>query len=197
MSIPPRPREMEQAPDPLRRAIRVRAALDHLALLADRLRAAHRAVGRHLPDRLAAVAGVDDRAHDLRDDVAGALEHDGVADAQVLAPDLVDVVQRGVAHRGAAHDDRGDVRDRGHGADAADVDLDLLELGGDLLGGELVGGRPARRARHEAQLLLLGQRVDLDHDPIGLVVEVLALLGPLLGVGDHRVDPLDPPRCSG
>ena len=189
MSSPPRPAEVQQAADPLRRAVRVRAALDDLALLAQRLGAAHRAVRRHLPDRLGAVAGVDDRGHDLRDDVAGPLEDDRVPDPQVLAPDLVDVVERRVADRRAADEDRRHVRDRGHRAGAPDVDLDLLELRGDLLGRELVRRRPARRAADEAELSLLRERVDLDDDPVGLVLEVLALLGPLLGVGDDLVDP--------
>ena len=39
---------------------------------------------------------------DLRDHVAGALQHHGVADADVLAGDLVLVVQRGVLHQHAA-----------------------------------------------------------------------------------------------
>ena len=145
--------EVEQAADPLRRAVGVRAALHDLALLAQRLRPAHRAVRRHLPDGLGAVASVDDRGHDLRDHLPGPLEHDRVADAQVLAPDLVDVVERRVADGRPADEDRGHVRDRGHRACAPDVDLDLLELRGDLLGGELVRRRPARGAADEAELL--------------------------------------------
>jgi hypothetical protein len=148
-------------------------------------------VRRHLPDRLGAVARIDDRAHHLGDDVAGTLEHDRVADPQVLAPDLVDVVERRVAHGRPADEDRGDMRDRGHGAGPPDVDADLLELRGHLLGRELVGGRPARGARDEAEPLLVGQRVDLDDDPIGLVVELAARLGPLLGEGDDLLDALD------
>ncbi len=77
---------------------------------------------------------------------------------------------------------------------AADVDLDLLQLRGDLLRRELVGGRPAWRAGHEAERCLVRERVDLDDDPIGLVVEIAARIGPLVDVGDHVLDPLDAPN---
>ena len=145
--------EVQQAAHPLRRAVGVRAALHHLALLAERLGAAHRAVRRHLPDGLGPVSSVDDRGDDLRNDLAGTLEDDRVADSKVLAPDLVDVVERRVAHGRPTDEDRGHVRDRGHRAGPPDVDLDLLELRRDLLGRELVRGRPARRAADEPELL--------------------------------------------
>ena len=41
----------------------------------------------------APVAVLDQRRHDLRDHVAGALDHDAVADPKVLAGDVVLVVQ--------------------------------------------------------------------------------------------------------
>ena len=138
--------EVEQATDALRRAVRVRAACHDLALLALGARPTYRARRRHLPRHLVAIAGIHDRAHDLGDHVACALEDDRVADPQVLAPDLVDVVERCVAHGRATHEHRGDVGDRGHGTGPAHVHLDRLELRGDLLGRELVGGRPARCA---------------------------------------------------
>ena len=47
-----------------------------------------------------------DHGKDLRDDVAGALQHHGVADANILARDLVLVVQRGALHQHAADIDR-------------------------------------------------------------------------------------------
>ena len=42
----------------------------------------------------------------LRDHVAGALDHHGVADADVVPRDLVVIVQRGVLHDDAADGDR-------------------------------------------------------------------------------------------
>ena len=70
----------------------------HRALVAHDRRAADRAVRRHLELALVARAPLDDRPDDLGDDVASLLEHDVVADADVLAAHLVQVVQRGPRH---------------------------------------------------------------------------------------------------
>ena len=59
-------------------------------------------------------------AHDVRDDVAGALEQHRVADADVLALDLVHVVQRDVADGDAADRHRLELGDRRQHAGAAD-----------------------------------------------------------------------------
>ena len=66
------------------------------------------------------VAAFGEDAHDVGDDVAGALEQHGVADADVLALDLVHVVQRDVANRHAADRDRLELGDRRQHAGAAD-----------------------------------------------------------------------------
>ena len=120
-----------------------------------------------------------------------------VPDPQVLAPDLVDVVERGVSYGRAAHEHRLDVRDRGQRPGPPDVDLDRLQPGRHLLGRELVGDRPARRAGDEPQPLLLGQRVHLDDHAIGLVLEVVALVLPLLDEGEDLVHALAPSRRAG
>jgi hypothetical protein len=80
---------------------------------------------------------------DLRDDVAGALQDHRVADAQVAALDLVGVVERGVDDGDAADGHGAEAGDGGQGAGAADLDVDGLQDGARLLGGELVGDGPA------------------------------------------------------
>ena len=76
---------------------------------------------------------VGDDADDLRDDVAGALHDHRVADAHVLARDLVLVVQRGVGDDDAADGDRLEPGDRRQRAGAADLDVDAVEDGRRLL----------------------------------------------------------------
>ncbi len=129
---------------------------------------------------------------DLRDHVAGALDDDGVADAQVLAGDLVGIVQGGVLHHHAADGDRGEPGHGRHRAGAADLDVDGLQDGAGLLGGELAGHRPARRARDEAQAILPVQAIDLvDH-----AVDIEGQMRPLAlhrGIGGQQaLDALHP-----
>ena len=114
---------------------------------------------------------LQDHAHDLRNDVAGALDHDRVADAHILARDLVFVVQRGVLHHHAADRDGLQFRDRRELAGAADLDVDVEQHGFGLLGREFVRDGPARAARHEAQPLLQIEAVDLVDDAVDVVAE--------------------------
>ena len=110
-----------------------------------------------------------DRQH-LRDDVAGALHGDRVADADIdglalivdaqrltvaaEAADVVLVVERRVLHDDAADGDRLQPRDGGQRAGAPDLDVDGEELRRRLLGRELVRDRPARRAGAQAEARL-------------------------------------------
>ncbi len=73
----------------------------------------------------------------------------------------------------------------------ADVGHDVLDHGLDLLRRELVGDGPARRPADHAQAALLVEPVDLDHDAVGLVGQVVARLLPALRERDAR------PRCRG
>ena len=109
--------------------------------------------------------------HHLGNDIACAADDHAVANAQAQARNLGHVVQRGIAHGDTAHEDRLQPGYRGNGAGAAYLELHVPHLGGNFLGGELVGHCPARRAGVEAQLRLQLQPVHLDHGAIDLVVQ--------------------------
>jgi len=139
---------------------------------------------------------VEHHVDHLRNDVAGALDDDGVADpdiaalAQLLAvaadtPDVILVVQRDVLHDDAADANRLQLADRREGAGAADLDLDIPEHGHGALGRKLVRDRPARRARHEAEPFLPVEAVDLVDDAVDVVVEPGPLLLDLAMKGDQ------------
>src|ERR1700676_2953354 len=79
---------------------------------------------------------VDHDIADLGNDVAGALDHDGVADPDVAAlaqlfavaanaPDVILIVQRDVLHDHAADADRLELADGSERAGAADLDFDI------------------------------------------------------------------------
>ena len=135
------------------------------------------------PDRLRENIGlragrplVQHDREDLRNDVAGALHDDRVADAHVLARDLVLVVQGGVGDDDAADRHGLELGDRRQRAGASDLDLDRLDDRRRLFGGKLMRGRPARRARHEAEPLLQREVVDLVDDAVDVVAERRPLL---------------------
>ena len=92
----------------------------------------------------------EDRTDDLGDDVAGAPDDDRVALAHVLARDVVLVVQRGERDVGAADEDGLEHRERGRPSGPPDADHDVAQDRGLLFRRELVGDRPARRARRRS-----------------------------------------------
>ena len=171
-----------------RRASRIRAVHADRALVLHDCRAAHRAGLRHREFAFRPGPLLDERAHDLGDHVAGLLQDDAVADADVLAPDLVEVVERRPGDGRTGHLGRREVGDRRERSRPPDVRDDVLDRALDLLGRELVGDRPARRAADHAQSLLLVEAVDLDDDAVGLVRQVVARLAPALGEGDDALD---------
>ncbi len=122
---------------------------------------------------------------DLRDDVAGPLHHDRVADPHVLAGDLVLVVQRRVRDDDAADGDGPELGDRRQRAGAPDLDLDRLQHRRRPLGRELVRHRPAGRARDEAEPLLQREIVDLVDDAVDVVAEARALGFDRAVMGEH------------
>ena len=176
-------REMLEALDRLRRTDERAGAAAHdvrfaglLVDLAQSRRAADRAgLGEDIGLRVRRPLVEHDREH-LRDDVAGALHHHRVADAHVLARDLVLVVQGGVGDDDAADGHGLELGDRRERAGAADLDVDRLDDRHRLLGWELVRDRPARRARDEAEPLLQREIVDLVDDAVDVVAERRPLL---------------------
>ena len=94
---------------------------------------------------------------DLRDDVAGPLHHDGVADPHVLAGDLVLVVQRRVRDDHAADGDGPELA-TGVSAPVRPTWISIVsQQRRRPLGRKLVRHRPAGRARDEAEPLLRAQ----------------------------------------
>ena len=145
------------------------------------------ALSRHDEGTLGSVARVLDGGDDLGDDIAGLAQDDEVADEDALAGDLLGVVQ-GRARNVRARDQHG-FHDavRGHAAGAPHLDADVEQARVDLLGRELVGGRPARRARGRAEGTLQVQVVNLDDDAVDLVDEAVAVHADL---GDALFDGL-------
>jgi hypothetical protein len=159
--------EVEQRLLALRRAIEAAAAAMHcLVLVLDDGGAADRTLLRKLEQGDARGTQLGAHRDHLRDDVARAAHHHGIADAHVLAAQLAFVVQRRVGHRHAADEDWLQACHWRERTGAADLHFDAEYFGGLLLGGILVGEREARRARHVAQALLPIEPVHLVDDAV-------------------------------
>src|SRR5947209_880784 len=128
--------------------------------------AADRASARH-PEALPGQPrpGLAHRHH-LGNDVARAPDHHRVSYPYVLAAQLVLVMQRRAAYRDAADEHRLQLRHRRERAGAPDLHLDRLHLGDLFLWRVLVRDRPARLARHVAELALQTQVVHLVDDAV-------------------------------
>ena len=101
------------------------AAVSGFAFFPKDRRTAYRAVVRHDEAPLLAVALFRQDLHNVGNHVAGALDDDGVADADVFAFDFVHVVQRGALDRDAADGHRLQAGDRRQSAGAAHLGLDV------------------------------------------------------------------------
>ena len=119
------------------------------------------------------------------DHVSSAANDDRVAFPDVLALDLVFVVQRGGADRDAAHEHGLEEGERSHHPGPSRVDADLAQQGGPLLGRELVRDGPAGRVAGRPQLLLKGDLIHLHHHAVDLVVDRVAAALPPLAVVEH------------
>ncbi len=149
----------------------------------------------HDEGTLGAVAQFDHRTEHLGNDIAGLAQYDRVADQHALQLDDVLIVERRLTHDAARDARRLHDGERSRTAGAADRDDDVEQLGVDLLGRVLVGDRPARCAAGRSELVVQREFVDLDHDPVDLVLDVVAVAPVVLdelirrrrGVGDLEV----------
>jgi hypothetical protein len=108
--------------------------------------------------------------------------------ADVLALEVLLVMERRGAHRDAADMDGLEHGEREQVSGAADVPDDLVELRGRGGRSELPGDRPAWLPPGDAQLALQAAVVDLDDDSVDLEVERLAAALPPAAALGHLVD---------
>ena len=178
---------LEAAPQP-RRAGRVLAPPHHFFLVAPQRASAHRTRRGHRPRLRVIRTQAEHRRDHPRDDVARFLDDDRVARADILARDVLGVVQRGHRDRGARKEDRLEDRIRRDRAGASDVDVDSLNLRMRLLCRELERRRPPWKLRGRPEPLAQCEVVDFHDDPVRLEVERSAFLRPFGAERDHVVD---------
>ena len=155
----------------------------------DRRRAAHRAAFRR-PGQGRAPLVLDDvrrRRDDLRDDVTGAYHDHVLAGADVLAHDVLLVVERRHLDRHPRH---GHGREHGVRVQVAElprVPHHFLQPRHRRGRWELPGDRPARVAPDRAEPALKLEIVDLDHGAVDLEVELAPARLPGPALRDHLV----------
>ena len=113
----------------------------------------------------------------MGNDVAGFVDDNGVADAEIKAGDFVGVVEAGVADGAAGNHDGVKQGDGSGGAGATDRDDDVADAGGGLFGGKLEGNGGARGLADDAEGAIDGAVIDFDHHAIGVKGEGLAVVG--------------------
>ena len=168
----------------------VGTAVHRVAFVLDHGGAADGADLGHLKYSLVSGTAGHHRPHHLRDYVSGPLHHHVVTNANVLALDVLLVVQRGVADRGPADHHR---LQNGVGVETAgapDVDANVQQSGDDPLRRKFVGDCPAGLPTGHAQRILIGEGIDLHHHSVGLVAQVVAALQPGMVVIRHLVQGL-------
>src|ERR1700731_2931417 len=109
-----------------RRAIRIDAEVADLPLLVDDRCAALGAIRRHL-ERLRARMPLLGDANHVRNHVAGALDQYGVALTNILAANLVEVVQGSIRNRHARELHGTKLADWSQRSNPADLHVDLLD----------------------------------------------------------------------
>ena len=178
---------------------RVDAVVHHLILRLHYRLPADGAGLRHLKDLLVPGPEFLDRTHHLRYDVPRPLDDDRIAFTDVLAMDVLFVVQSSVAD-GHATDVHGFQFGVGvEGARPPHIDADSQQLGDPFVGGELVRDGPPWSVGDLSQGELLCEAVNLDHYTVGLVVQCLPLIQPLLMESQSLLEiiaELDIVRCG-
>ena len=155
-----------------------------------------RAEGGELPLGETARTLGEHRADHLGNDIAGLADHDEVARTDVFQADLVLVVERRHGDRGAADEHRLQYGERCGATGAADRDLDVEETGGALLWRELERDRPTGRPRGVTELDALREVVDLHHDTVDVVVEIVAVLLPVTTERDDLLESVHHPHLG-
>ncbi len=143
---------------------------------------------RRLNDHFLAGAQLDHRTNHVGDHIARTLDQHAVADADVLLGDVVEVVQRGLAHDHPTDLNRIEHGVGGEHAGAPHVDARVAHDGGHLARREFERQRAARVFPYHAQVGRQAQVVDLDHHAVGLEGQRFAQVVPFLQRGEHRIE---------
>ncbi len=133
-------------------------------------------------------AKVGEDFEDFGDDVAGFVNDDAVADAEVFALDLVFVVKSGAGNGRAIDEGWFEDGDGCDGAGAADLEEDIEDAAGDFLGGEFVSDGVARGFGGLPHLGLGFEVVDFDDDAVDVIRQFLAFFNPTMAMGDDLFD---------
>ena len=159
----------------------------HLPLLAGHGGRADGTVLGHVEDFFGTVAFLRQHLHDRRDDIACLLDEDPVTDPQILARDLLLIVEGRTGDRAAGDSDRLEFGHRREYAAAADLDGDVEEAGRCLLRLVLVGDGPPGGLARGTEPRVLGDEIGLDDGAVGLEREASADLPEF---ADRRHHPL-------
>src|SRR3989344_1453874 len=156
--------------------------------------AAQRRVRRELPRLGPLWPQLRYHRYDLGDNIARFLQNDRITDANILFLYEIFVVQGRAGDRGARDRDRAQMSDRGELPRPPHLQHDVLEHRLDLLRRELIRDGEARCLTGIAEDFLLRVVLNLQHDPVELIIELLTRIPfPLLPEREHLVERIGVP----
>ena len=127
-------------------------------------------------------------ADDLRDDLPGLLHDDGIPEAHILLFAPARIVHRRPADlRPRELHRRVELRHRREFAELTDLEGDVVQLGDPLFGLEFVRFGPLRHLARGPEALALVEAVELHHEAVGVVGQIVAFLVPDLDLGQYLV----------
>src|SRR3954452_14860052 len=157
----------------LRRALAVDAANRHLPFVFYHRTATFWTIFRHPEFLFPTSPQIGPHRNNGGNDLACFFDQDRVADPNVFALDLIFVVQGSPGDGATAHHYRLERRDRRQRSGATDLHQDVYQPRFHSFGLVLVGDRPARRFRGEAEDFTLRKGIDFHDRAVGLIREIV------------------------
>ena len=137
-------------------------------------------------------ARITHHAHNLGYHIARALDDYRVANADILARNLIGIMQGGIAHAHATNRDLLQFGNRRKRTCAPHLNVDILQHGCRLLRRKFMCDRPARRARYKAQPVLIVERINLIDHAVNVIsqkrptrLDILPMRQQFLRAGTH------------
>ena len=161
------------------------ASISRFTLLSNNRRATTGASLRHNPRLRIPRAQRKDRAQNLRNNIAGFSDDNGIANTHILTQNLVFVMEGSSSNRRASNQNRIKLGNRRARACSPNLNSDITQDSGFFFWREFVSNGPARSACREAKLMLQGKRIHLHNHTVDFIGQIGTLLQAIAAEPSH------------